>query len=364
MAVMAGQNLTQLLSKLVAFKTVSGDLPAALTCTEYVENYLLERGMRVQRHMYNEVPSLVATTKATKSPKVLLQAHLDVVPCPKTLFNLTENDGRLIGRGVFDMKFAGAVFLKLVDDLQDELAKYDFGIMFSFDEEIGGENGVSALLNAGYRTQVCVLPDAGDNWCLETARKGLWMVKLSATGVAVHGSRPWEGDNAIHRLNAALYEMSTLFAKQNTKTDSLSINMISGGRAMNQVADSAEAVLDIRFIDNASHKRLTKQMQQIAANHNLTVNTITCIQPTKIDVKNPHVASFLRVAEQVQGSPLGSMESLGTSDAHYFADLDIPVILVRPHGGAPHSDSEWLDKASFEKYYELIKKYVQEEARR
>jgi succinyl-diaminopimelate desuccinylase len=121
MAVMAGQNLTQLLSKLVAFKTVSGDLPAALTCTEYVENYLLERGMRVQRHMYNEVPSLVATTKATKSPKVLLQAHLDVVPCPKTLFNLTENDGRLIGRGVFDMKFAGAVFLKLVDDLQDEL---------------------------------------------------------------------------------------------------------------------------------------------------------------------------------------------------------------------------------------------------
>jgi succinyl-diaminopimelate desuccinylase len=234
----------------------------------------------------------------------------------------------------------------------------------SFDEEIGGENGVSALLNAGYRTQVCVLPDAGDNWCLETARKGLWMVKLSATGVAVHGSRPWEGDNAIHRLNAALYEMSTLFAKQNTKTDSLSINMISGGRAMNQVADSAEAVLDIRFIDNASHKRLTKQMQQIAANHNLTVNTITCIQPTKIDVKNPHVASFLRVAEQVQGSPLGSIESLGTSDAHYFADLDIPVILVRPHGGAPHSDSEWLDKASFEKYYELIKKYVQEEARR
>jgi acetylornithine deacetylase/succinyl-diaminopimelate desuccinylase-like protein len=357
-------SLTGLLAELVAFKTVSGDLPAAFACTEYLENFLMQRGMNVQRHISNEMPSLVATTKPVKNPKVLLQAHIDVVPCPGSLFKLVDSDGKLIGRGVFDMKFAGAVFLKLVDELQADLANYNFGIMFTFDEEIGGRDGVGALLEAGYRSEVCILPDAGDNWCIEATQKGAWLVRLSTTGVAVHGSRPWEGDNAIHRLNAALYEINKLFAEQNAKTDSLSINMISGGNAMNQVADWAEAVLDIRFLSNDGHERLTKQINEIAGRHGLTINTAVHIKPTKTDMSNPFVKSFLQIAEDIHGSKLDEVCSLGTSDSRYFAELDIPVILLRPNGGAPHSDAEWLDKASFEKYYELIKKFVQKEAKR
>lgn len=362
MAVMA-QDLTALLTELVAFKTVSGELPAAYACTEYLENFLMQRGMHVQRHLSNELPSLVATARQTKSPKVLLQAHLDVVPGPASLFKLVESSGRLIGRGTFDMKFAGAVYLKLVDDLQADIDKYDFGLMFTFDEEIGGRDGVGALLEAGYRSQVCILPDAGDNWRIETTQKGVWLVRLSATGVAVHGSRPWEGDNAIHRLNAALYEVNQLFAGQNSKTDSLSINMINGGNAMNQVADWAEAVLDIRFISNAGYERITNQVKKIAAEHDLTISTAACIKPTVTDLKNPLVASFLQVAQAVHGAKLDEICSLGTSDSHFFADLGIPVILLRPHGGAPHSDAEWVDKASLEKYYQLIRRYVQKEAK-
>jgi succinyl-diaminopimelate desuccinylase len=365
MAMMATQDIspTALLEELVAFKTVSGDLPAAFACLEYLEDFLEQRGMHIKRHVFNEVPSLVATTQPTKSPKVLLQAHLDVVPCSNSMFTLIENDGRLVGRGVFDMKFAGAIFLKVVDALQNELADYDFGLMFSFDEETGGTNGVKALLEAGYRTKVCILPDAGDNWCIEATQKGVWIVGLSATGEAVHGSRPWEGDNAIHRLNAALYEISKLFTEQNHETDSLSVNMISGGNAMNQVADWAKAVLDIRFIDGQGHERITKQINKIADRHNLTIKTVTLVNPTATDMKNPFVASFLNLAEAAHGSKLDQICSLGTSDSHYFAELGIPVILLRPHGGAPHSDAEWLDRASYEKYYQLIKRYVQQEAK-
>jgi len=293
----------------------------------------------------------------------LLHAHLDVVPCPGSLFKLTEKGGKLCGRGVYDMKFAGAVFLKVVDELQAELADYDFGIMFSFDEEIGGENGVKAWLKDGYKAKVCVLPDAGDNWHIELSHKGVWIVRLSAKGIAAHGSRPWDGDNAIHRLLDALDEISQLFKDQHSETDTLSINTINGGRALNQVADAAEATLDIRFLSEEEYEQLRKKVETIAATYKITVDTVHHVKCVKTDMSNPYVAAFLRVAEEVWGEPLKTIRSLGASEAIFFDAFDIPTILVRPLGGDAHSDTEWLDKASFEKYYELIKKYIQTEAK-
>lgn len=355
--------LPQLLADLVSFKTVTGDNLAAADCMDYLEDFLAQRGMNITRLASNDVPSMVATTRSTKKPRLLLQAHLDVVPCSNSLYQLQEDEGKFIGRGSFDMKFAGAVFLKLVDELKHNLADYDFGIMFTFDEEIGGQNGVGALLSMGYSAEVCILPDAGDNWQIEITQKGVWIVRLKATGVSVHGSRPWEGDNAIHRLLLSLQEISLLFDAQHAKTDTLSINKIQGGSAVNQVADQADAVLDIRFLSEENFKRLSQKIEIIAGKHRIDIETTACIKPVKTDLENPFVASFLKMAEQIHGRPLGHMSSLGNSDAHYFGERGIPVILSRPDGGAAHSNVEWIDKSSLEKYYQLIKAYVETEAR-
>lgn len=357
------ETLTELLADLVAFRTVSGEHIIAGQCLDYVEDYLMRRGMYVHRHLSKGFPSLVATSKKTKSPKVLLQAHLDVVPCPDSLYALREENEKLVGRGVFDMKFAAAAFLKLVDELQDNLLAYDFGIMFTSDEEIGGQDGVQALLDLGYRASVCVLPDAGDNWHIEVTQKGAWIARLTMPGVTAHSSRPWEGENAIHRLIEALREIQDLFQEQAADNNTLSINKIMGGTAANQVADRAEAVLDIRFIDNDSYEQLHKEIRAIAARYSIKIETIACVKTCQTDLYNPFVASFLRVAEEIHGSPIQTIRSLGTSDAHYFAAVNIPTILLRPNGGAAHSDTEWLNKASYIKYYQLIKTYVQKEAK-
>ena len=38
--------------------------------------------------------------------------------------------------------------------------------------------------------------DGGDNWQLEEVAKGAWRARVSTSGVAVHGSRPWTGRSA------------------------------------------------------------------------------------------------------------------------------------------------------------------------
>jgi acetylornithine deacetylase/succinyl-diaminopimelate desuccinylase-like protein len=299
----------------------------------------------------------------TTEPKVMLQAHLDVVPAPEALFTLKEQGGRLTGRGTYDMKFAGAIFLKIADTLKESISEYDFGIMFTMDEELGGQDGVKALLDQGYRAKVCILPDGGDDWCMQTAHKGIWILRLTAKGKTAHGSRPWEGDNAIQQLIDALNDISDLFEKQNKDTDTLSINQISGGSAVNQVADHAEAILDIRFLSNEGYQEVEQKINNVVTKYGLESENIACVNICQTDPSHPMVASFLEIGKQVHGQPLGLTRSLGSSDAHFFADLGIPTILARPTGGGPHSNDEWIDKKGFEEYYELVKNYIQKEAK-
>lgn len=186
------KDLDGILEDLVAFRTVTGDYEAAMGCLGYAEAYLKNQGMKVARHEFNGFPSLVATTRRAKTPKVLLQSHIDVVAAPDSCFNIKRKGNKLFGRGVMDMKFATAVFLKIAGDLKDSLADYDFGIMLTSDEETGGADGVKALLDAGYGAGVCLLPDAGKGWKLETSHKGCWIGCAKAKGVAAHGSKPWK----------------------------------------------------------------------------------------------------------------------------------------------------------------------------
>jgi succinyl-diaminopimelate desuccinylase len=353
------ETLEQILADLVAFRTMTGEHQAAVDCLDYAEAYLAKRGMRVTRQEYKGFPSLIATTRRTKKPTVLLQAHIDVVSAPDSCYKLREEDGKLFGRGVFDMKFAAAVFLKTVDELQDRLLDYNFGIMLTSDEEVGGKDGVKTLLEAGYGADICLLPDAGDDWHIETGCKGYWRVRASTTGVAAHGSRPWEGDNAIDRLVDALCDIRELFEGQSVDSDTFSVNQIRGGNAANQVPDKAQVWFDLRYIDKQGYKRLRKTIETIALRHDVVLETIAEMEVSNGNIDHPLVTPFLRTTERLRGRPLKPIRSLGGSDARYFAKHSIPVILVRPDGGGAHADGEWIDKAGLETYYQVVKTYVE-----
>jgi acetylornithine deacetylase/succinyl-diaminopimelate desuccinylase-like protein len=355
------QSLINILDKLVGFPTVSADLESNRHCLEYVNERLNNLGMESQILHSNEVPSLFAATQpGNKKPKLILQAHMDVVPSNGDGFRMREIDGRLYGRGVFDMKFAAACYLYLVQDLKDELGAYDFGIMLTADEEIGGQNGVGFLLEQGYGGEVCFLPDGGNNWRIEETNNGFWMVKVTANGVSAHGSRPWEGENAISTLVEGLDEIKGMFGALKPGRSSITISQISGGTAANQVPDTAEATLDMRFVEAEQLELYKKAVPLVAENRGLQLTVLAESPCGIVDMDNPHIIDFLLVAEKVHGKPLEKEHSLGGSDARFFAEKDMPVIVMRPTGGGHHGSDEWIDKAEFLKFYELVKTYVME----
>jgi succinyl-diaminopimelate desuccinylase len=357
--------MEEILRKLVAFRTITGDETAAHQALDYVSSFVTERGIHVARYDSNGFESLVATVQpGSKTPKVLLAAHIDVVPAPDELFTLREESKKFYGRGVFDMKCAIAAYLQIVDDLKDHLNDYDFGIMITSDEECGGKNGIENLVKEGYMPKVCILPDGGDDWQIQLHSKGFMYLKITTQGKPAHGSRPWLGHNANLALLNIIHEAQALFPDAAPETNTLNLGIINGGGAINQVADYAEASLDVRVISEPERARLLKALEQICAKHGgeLTIDLNGAVG--EFSLQNEYIAPFAKLITEITGVTVTGSRTLGSNDTRYFAAQNVPCISFYPTGGGHHGPDEWLDQKGFEQMHTIIKSYLEKIAKK
>jgi succinyl-diaminopimelate desuccinylase len=321
---------------------------------------LQSSGMHVDRFISNGYGSIVATSRPTKRPKLLLQAHLDVVPAADDLFTLRGESEKLVGRGAFDMKYAAACFLYLVEELGRQVTDYDFGIMFTTDEELDGFNGVGYLLDQGFGCDICLLPDGGDNWRVESAAKGVWMIDIVCKGVSSHGSRPWLGENAALKLVDFLRDIEPFTSAHIPTETTMSLTRLDAGTARNQIPDRALASFDVRFMNEEGLEGLKQKLNGLLEKYDLVVENERHGAAIQLDVSLPLVAKWEEAVREVRGdnAPNGYALSFGASDARFFAEKHIPVIVTRPDGGGMHSDNEWIEEAGLYQFYDCLKKYM------
>jgi succinyl-diaminopimelate desuccinylase len=352
--------LIEILTKLVSFPTITGNALAAHDCLNYSEVVLQNSGMHITKHHSGGFGSLVATSHPHKRPKILLQAHIDVVPAPEHMFVLRKEDGRLYGRGVFDMKYTVACYLLAAEQLKLQMKDYCFGIMLTTDEESNGQNGVKYLLDKGYGCDVCLLPDGGDNWRIETAAKGGLAVKITAKGVSAHGSRPWEGDNAIEHLLKFIKQAKKLVPVSGPEGTTMVLSQIEGGQTHNQVPGTSSATFDIRFADSVAGEKIHKRLAKLAAEHDVIIQTVSMLQPVHLDAAIPQVKAWEQVVTQIRGKNQETYSfSYGASDARYFASKGIPAIVTRPDGGGHHGPGEWLEETGLYDFYACVQRYIE-----
>ena len=102
-------NSKQMIEQLVGFNTVSRD--SNLSLIDFVQNYLDDYGIPSTRVVSDdgEKSNLYATIGPLEEGGVVLSGHTDVVPVDgqdwhTDPFLLTEDSGKLYGRGTCDMK--------------------------------------------------------------------------------------------------------------------------------------------------------------------------------------------------------------------------------------------------------------------
>jgi acetylornithine deacetylase/succinyl-diaminopimelate desuccinylase-like protein len=359
--------LEKYLKKLIEFRTITRDFDKNGQALSWIEDKIKDLPVYIKRHEKNGFKSLVITTQKTKTPKVMLAAHLDVVKGSDNVFKPVVKDGKLYGRGVFDMKYAIACYLKLLNELKAELPSLDLGIMITTDEEIGGANGVNYLLNEEkYSADVCVLPDGGANWQLITESKGILQIKVKSSGKSAHGSKPWLGESAIDNLvnflqrlkNEKIFDENYYQRAEEHYCNTVNVGKIAGGEVANQVADYAEAILDVRFVSKENEADMLSLIKKAAKKSGkIKIEKIISGYPLHTDEKNSYVREFMNIAMK-NGINIKPTFTHGSSDARFFSENKIPVIVLRPNGGGHHSEEERIDLKDLGKFYEVLKAYI------
>ncbi len=361
----------ELLTQLIAFKTLSRDHATNRQALGWIKKELKKLPLYFTEKECGGFPSLLVTTRKTKKPLVWLQAHVDVVPGAQELFTPREQGGRLYGRGAFDMKFAIACYIKLFKELGQNLPEYDFGMMLTTDEEVGGFNGVKMILDEGYSSKVCFLPDCGGaNWEFEQAAKGVCHFLVTSKGKSSHASRPWLGVNAIDRLVMFLNALKqrTIIEPccdgQDHYHTTMNIGKIEGGEAVNSVPEMARVWVDVRFIHAAALTEVRQSIQEIRKDFlGIKVEELMSGPSYSIDTQEYYHQLFQRLAKEYgQVTPRFSV-SHGSSDARFFMEKGIPTILVRPKGDGHHGPKEWVDIKDLERFYGVLKIFVEQAAK-
>lgn len=346
------------LAALIAIPSVSDDHESCRRIIEYVREQLNPLGLHMYAQLDKAHPWLIATTRATKSPKLLLVAHLDVVPASEDgQYELKKEGSRLYGRGVWDMKFAAAVYLELLKAHAGRLVEFDVGVLFTTDEEIGGYQGSAEALRQGWRTEVAFIPDGAKNWRIEQRAKGHCAHQLTAYGRNAHGSRPWEGENAIQKLIPVLHELQTIYPSDQQEGPTLSINIISGGEVSNQIPNEASAWLDFRAFDKLAIEEYEILLDRLANEYDLKIFESGFGRPLELDKANPHVIKYASTLEAIGITPT-YQDSFGASDARWFNEHGIPCIVTSSHGGSSHAPNEWMLREDLSTFYNILEHFI------
>lgn len=344
------------LQHLVRIPSIPADPQACYEIIEYIRDELAPYNLHIRGDFEANNPWLLATTQDTNEPDILLAAHLDVVPAD--YYRLENKDGKLYGRGTYDMKFAAACYLQFLRLHAEELARLNIGLLFTTDEERDSAS-MPDVLATGLRPKVVFLPDGGDNWKPEQRAKGFHDVMLTVQGKTAHGSRPWEGDNALHTLMDILNQLRAHYPSDSKSGATLAVNWLRAGQAHNQIPDNAQASIDFRSFDRQDIDDLQVTLNALINKYNLTITPINTSPPVAFDNTSPAVQSFLQVLRrELAVEELAYSDAFGGTDARFFAKYNIPCIIVEPHGGNRHADNEWLLASDLEKFYQLIERWL------
>lgn len=352
-------NITKYIEKLVGFYPTSSDQQNVKKLIDYVSAHLTKHGFVCEIIDNKGVYCLYAHPTGSKHSRLLLQGHIDVVPGKNQPFQIAGD--KMLGRGVYDMLFATACYMNLIDEIGPFLAKQNVAILLSGDEELGGFNGVKAILENGYSTDCCILPDAGDGiGSLSVSAKGVYCIDIQITGKAHHASRPWEGDNAAYKLVKCIDKIYDQLSNQTDSRATVTLSRINAGEASNKGPSIATATLDIRYSDQASLKEVKQKISKILKEHSGQITDTEYAANYELDKNNPDVIKFTEIYADYIGKPVEFTNAHGSSDARFFSERDIPVIMLRPNGGGAHGDEEWLSVKSTNDFYNILKKYVTE----
>ena len=317
---------------------------------EFANEYLKQNGVSGKIINNKGFKSYVATI-GTGKKTLVLNGHMDVVSGNKSQFNPLENSGRIIGRGSADMKAGCAAMMNTMITLKDKNPGCRVMLQLVPDEETGGYHGTKFLVDQGYIGDfvICAEPT---NLNISIQSKGIIRLDIESYGIAAHGSRPWEGDNAILKAienysrieNLPIMNTGTDYYKKST----VNLARISGGDIYNRVPANSTIGLDIRFVPHLDPEEILADIKKTVDGK---VTLFGIEHSVDVSPDNPFVRQLSEsITNIVPEFPVQLTAQHGGSDARFFTARGIPAVDFGPKGDFWHGNNEYVE---IESIYQL-----------
>ena len=343
--------LRDTIETLVRLESPSTDKAAVDRCGTEIASRLTAIGGRVERLVQRERGDHLRAEFGDGRRQLMLLGHFDTVWPIGQLdrMPLREQDGRLYGPGIFDMKSGLAIGMLAVRAVLTHRTTTAPRIVmiWNTDEEIGSGTSRPIIEAEARRSDaVLVLEPSLPGGAAKTSRKGCGDFQLTVHGISAHaGIDPGKGASAIHELALQIAELTQL--QDLARGISVNVGMVSGGSRTNVVAERAQASIDVRvptMADAAQVEQAFAELRPRLKGTRLEIHGGVERPPLE---RSAHVLRLYERARAVAatlGRELGEGGTGGGSDGNFTAALGVPTLDgLGPRGDGAHAIHEHVE---------------------
>lgn len=300
---------------------------------------------------------------------LMLNAHCDTVDVPGMAepFSGSIRDGRVYGRGSFDMKGSLAACMAAAKALVDSGVRLRGDVLVAAvaDEEYGSLGTRDLIQRVRVDGAIVTEPTALE---ICVAHKGYLWIEVTVTGRAAHGSKFDLGIDANMKMGQFLSRLSALERDLRARKPhplvgppSLHAAMLAGGTGLSTYAASSTVQTERRTIPGETERQAVDEIQAIVnalaaedADFHAVVRPFFVRNPFEVAPDAPIVQAVDRAAAKVRGKVAAHIGDTPWMDAALLQEAGIETVVCGAAGAGAHSDVEWVDLESVVKLAEIL----------
>jgi len=332
---------------------------------EWIARELERLGCSVTRR--EPLPSRVSVLGTLKGsgggPSLMLYSHIDTVGVEgmEDPWSGAVRDGRLYGRGSYDMKCGLAACLAAVKSLRDAgtVLSGDVVVCAAADEETESL-GMKDLLQA-VRTDAAIVTEPTE-LDVYVAHKGFCWIEVETTGRAAHGSRYQDGIDANLRMGRFLAGLDGLERRLRARRPhpllgppSLHAAVLRGGTGLSTYAAKSAVEIERRTVPGETAEGVLAEIQAIIDqlySDDRSYEARVRLLLSRPSYEGSAESGIARAVVAAAGPRLGRSPKISGAaywmDAALIAEAGIETVVIGAAGGGAHAAVEWVDLSSVE----------------
>ncbi len=351
--------LVELLGELVRIDSVNPKLvpggAGEAEIARFVGGWLERAGFHVETY---EVapgrPNVIGVARGSGGGRsLLLNAHTDTVGVEgmERPHDPVVSEGRLYGRGAYDMKAGLAAAMQAAARARAARLRGDVIITAVCDEELASIGTESIAERVEADAAIVTEPT---ELRVAVAHKGFVGFEVEMRGKAAHGSRPDLGIDAIARMGHVLVGIEALdrslragLGNRLLGTGSVHASLIEGGQEFSSYPERCLLQGERRTVPGETPALVASELRELAGEAEVRL---------VIDRDPFEVATDAPIAELVRRHA-GSGEAVGMpfwADSALLGAAGIPTVLFGPGGEGAHAVVEWVDLASVQRCADVL----------